>query len=271
LPFDVEAARDAYQQALRIDEPLATASPDDPIAQANLAYSCGRLGALVMSIDDYSEAESQFMRGVSILEALSRATNLADQAVAWPLTADAPALTTEEKAAGPALFQYWLKTQRRKLANCREAQRAIDDLDSALRRPKDRVPELLLIRGRALARVHRHAEAVTTAELLALQDSAKAERWFGAARIYALAAKYMKRDKAEGAIRSGDLATRERYLERAVELLAQAASEHFFDRLENRTLVKIDRDFVLLRDRDDFKQLLAEIAGPERRFAASGQ
>jgi tetratricopeptide (TPR) repeat protein len=252
-PFDADAARDAYQRALSIDEPLAAASPNDPISQAHLAYSCGRLGALAMSLDDYAEAEAQFERGVGVLEELSRVANLADLPFPWPLTTDGPVLTANERAAGSALAKYWLGVQRNDLEICRKADRAIVDLHFALGQPKDQVAALLLIRGRALAKRGKADQAATTAEHLAALDGAKAERFFDAARIYALATTSSKFEDVRGG---------ERYLAKAVGLLSQAATEHFFDDPQNRTLIKVHRDFVSICGRDDFKQLLTSIPSP---------
>jgi tetratricopeptide (TPR) repeat protein len=262
LPFDADAARDAYQRALFIDEPLSAASPNDPISQAHVAYSCGRLGALALSLDDYSEAKSYFERGVSVLDELSRTTNLADLPFPWPLTADGPALTAEEKAAGPALLQYWLDVQRRNLAICREAEHAIADLDFALAQPKEHVADLLLIRGRVLAKQGIADRAAATAERLAALDRAGGEQFFDAARIYTLAAANAKSDEPRGLSFEEIDVRRERYLAKAVELLVHAANEHFFDDPQNRTSLKVHRDLIPLCNRDDFKELLANISSP---------
>ena len=61
------------------------------------------------------------------------------------------------------LFQYWREVPRNNLAICREAQRTIDDLDFALGQPVKRVPELSLIRSRALAKQGRHDPSVVGA------------------------------------------------------------------------------------------------------------
>jgi tetratricopeptide (TPR) repeat protein len=250
MPIDADAARDAFQRAVSIDQPLADAAPSDPISQAHLAYSCGRLGELAMSVGDYSEAESQFALGVNLLEELSRVTNLADLPFPWPVTADGPALTAEEKAAGPALLQYWLEVQRKKLEICREAERAIGDLHFALAQPKEHVAELLTIRGRALAKLGRTDQAAAAAGRLAALEGAKAEQLFDAARIYTLAAANTDFDESRD---------RDRYLAKAVGLLTQAANAHFFGDPQNRTLLKVHRDFVPLYGRDDFQQLLTSI------------
>jgi tetratricopeptide (TPR) repeat protein len=262
LPFDAEAARDAFLNAARIDEPLADASPNDPVAQVHLAYSCGRLGALAMSLGDYSEAESQFDRGVRALEELAQVKNINDLPYPWPLTPEAPALSAEEKAAGPALVKHWLNVQRRNVAICREAEYAIADLSFALAQPEDHVAELLFIRGRALAKRGLAEEAVATAERLAALDAAEGKQLFDAARIYTLAATNAVSDETRGVHLDEAGVGRERYLAKAVELLTQAADNHFFDDPENRTSLKVHRDLVPLYGRDDFKQLLANVSSP---------
>jgi tetratricopeptide (TPR) repeat protein len=215
-----------------------------------------------MSLGDYSEAESQFDRGVSALEQLARVKNLANLPYPWPLTPEAPTLTAEEKAAGPALVQHWLNAQRRNLAICREAEHAIADLSFALAQPEDHIAELLFIRGRDLAKRGRAEEAVATAERLAALDGAEGKQFFDAARIYTLAGANTKTGETPGVPLEEPSDGRERFLAKAVELLTQAADAHYFDDPENRTALKVHRDLVPLYGRDDFKQLLVNAPSP---------
>ena len=101
-----------------------------------------------------------------------------------------------------------------------------------------------------------------TADRLAGLDGGKGEQFFDAARIYTLAATNAKSDVARGLLFDEMGARRERNLAKAVELLALAAKVHCFDDPQNRTSVKIHRDFVPLYNRDDFKNLLANIPSP---------
>src|SRR5690242_19725225 len=56
LPFDANAARDAYGEALQIDWFIRTSCPPDPESDANLAYSYSKLGEAALALDDYREA-----------------------------------------------------------------------------------------------------------------------------------------------------------------------------------------------------------------------
>ena len=130
MPFDVEAARAAYQRSLSIDLAISASLPNDASAESGAAFACERLCLLSMSLGHYSEATHWFQAGLKVLEDLNRESKPGDQLPYWTISDEGP-LTREERAAGPALYQYWLEVERKNLAICQEAEQAIDDLDFA--------------------------------------------------------------------------------------------------------------------------------------------
>ncbi len=256
---DADKARDAFAKSMVIDQSITMSVPNDAAAESGVAYAYGRLGSLAMSLDDYAEAAPSFERGLKVLDFLKQDTKPSDKLPLW-ISSNEALLTRDEKAAGPNLYEYWKSVQEQDLAICRDTQRAIEDLDFVLGQPRDRVPELLVIRGRGLAKQARHAEAVATAGRLAALTPMEGKHLFDAARIYALAAANMKPAEA-GRLSPEDRAHRDSYCCRAVDLLTQAAKQHCFDEPVNRLSLAAERDLTPLRNRDDFKKLQTTIAG----------
>ena len=259
MAFDAERAREAFQQSMVIDQAIMVGEPNDAAAESGVAYLYGRLGVLSMSLGDYAAGAQSFQTGIKALEVLKQDTKATDKLPLW-ISSDEALLTHDEKAAGADLYQYWHDAQVKNLAVCREAETAIDDLDFALSQPPERVPELLLIRGRTLGQQGRCADAVATAERLALLTPTDGKQLFDAAKIYALAAANMKPDGA-GRLSPADRANRDNYCCKAVGLLTQAAEQHYFEEPASGTSLMDDRDLTLLRHRDDFKMLATTIAG----------
>jgi hypothetical protein len=98
----------------------------------------------------------------------------------------------------------------------------------------------------ALALSDRHAQAIAAADALAARWPKDLDTLYGCACVHALAA---------GAVK-GDAGLAERYADRAVALLRQALTAGFND---GQQLAK-DPDLDALRRRDDFVQLLWELA-----------
>jgi hypothetical protein len=124
LPFDANAARDAYGEALRIDWFVKTSLPQNPESNAHLAYSYSKLGEAALALDDYAEAADRFRNSVDLLEALDLDANkAAEQGQSWTLILP-PTLTPQGMNNGHDVIKNWLAIQRRNLTICREAQRA---------------------------------------------------------------------------------------------------------------------------------------------------
>jgi serine/threonine protein kinase/predicted negative regulator of RcsB-dependent stress response len=241
---DAPAARDAYKRGMEIIQKLVHDDPQNVQAQTYLADSFGHLGKLETSCEDFSAAMPWFAKGVAILEKLDQDGKLADQ----------------------PLCQGWLAEQRTALETCQAAERAIDNLDFALGRPKKEIPNLLGIRSRALARRGKHADAAAAAEKLAALEPVSGANLFQAAQAYALCVGGMKPASQQAQLSPEETAQQNRYATRATELLKQSHGAGYFKDPEKRAKLDQDRNLDALRSRDDFKKLLAEIpaALPEK-------
>src|SRR5207244_3597616 len=125
----------AYQDALRISQPLAEADPQNAQAQTDLFVVYWKLGSTERGRFEYAKATEWYGKARAVVEPLHKAGKL----------------------AGP--FQTSLAMVDRQLAFCRTAERAVEDLDFALNQPAELVPDLLVARSTVLARRGRHAEA----------------------------------------------------------------------------------------------------------------
>jgi hypothetical protein len=130
------------------------------------------------------------------------------------------------------------------LAFCRAAEQAVADPATARKLPDDQRRSVLAAAISALAKKEKQpAKAAAAADLLA--DNAKIPGdLYDAACGYALCVPLA--DKPE---------TKEQYAARAVALLRQAIAKGYKDAAH----MKQDTDLDALRQRDDFKKLLADL------------
>ncbi|HEV2971097.1 MAG TPA: tetratricopeptide repeat protein [Pirellulales bacterium] len=239
------AARDDYQISLEIFQKLAHDDPQSTQAQTDLSWSLGHLGDFEIANENFSAATRCYAQGVAILEKLDQ----------------------DGKIANQRTYQAWLAAQRKAFGSSQAAERAIDNLDFALGRPKKEIPDLLGIRSRALARQGKHAEAAATAEKLAALRPVSGENLLQAAQGYALCAGGLKPADSKGQLSADEQALQERYAARAVELLKQSNAAGHFKHSEQRAKLDLDHNLDALRSRDDFKNLLAEIpAAPDEKL-----
>jgi tetratricopeptide (TPR) repeat protein len=103
--------------------------------------------------------------------------------------------------------------------------------------------------SRAASRVHagQIAEAIADVEELAKSSSWTASQWYNFACVYALAS-------------TKDAAKKREYGDRAMELLHQAVKAGFKDSAH----MKKDTDLDALRDREDFRKLLADLESRQK-------
>ena len=237
---NVPAAREAYQKGLDIFLKLVQADPTNAEAQSDLAYSLLKRGLVEKSADDFPAAAKRLEQSVGILTKLNQ----------------------EGKIANQPLYQGWLKSGKWQLQLCNAAPRAIDDLGFALAQPRDMAPQLLAIRGRALARRGKHADAAATAEKLVALDPKDGDNLSMAAGVYALCSAPVAAAKPSAEVSADEKQLQERYTARAVELLTQADAADYFHVADNRIALQYEHNLDPLRNRDDFKKLLAEAMAP---------
>jgi Flp pilus assembly protein TadD len=252
---NVPAAREAYQKGLDIFLKLVQADPTNAEAQSDLAYSLLKRGLVEKSADDCPAAAKRLEQSVGILTKLDQ----------------------EGKIANQPLNQGWLKSGKWQLQLCNAAPRAIDDLKFLLAQPKDMVPELLAIRGRAQARRGKHADAAATAEKLlegaanlysasgvgmlkgTAQNAQDGDNLTMAAGVYALCSAAVASAKLSAEVSAAERQLQERYAARAMELLKQADAAGYFHVADNRIALQYEHNLDPLRGRDDFKRLLGEV------------
>jgi len=267
-------AETAYRQALTITEKLAANFPLVPRYRQGLAHAYNNLGVLFADRGRLPEAEAAFRRALTIQEKLA---------------ADFPAVTSYyiELGGRQSNFGHLLRAQQRPAQALEWFAKAIATLEGTLRQMKVDIEVQQNLRNahagraQALDDLKRHAEAAAdwdkAVELTpakdqvgvrmdralsriragqvnaALKDAEELAKnahpvmLYNAACVFALAAD--RQDESRGSLSKEDCA------KRAVALLQQAVAGGFKDAEH----VKKDDDLKALRERDDFKKLVAEL------------
>jgi serine/threonine protein kinase/tetratricopeptide (TPR) repeat protein len=216
---DMEAARKAFAHALEITQKLAEADADNVLAQRDLLVAHYQQGQCHEQDLAFAEAATCYGHSLDILGRLERAGKL----------------------KGQPLYVQWRREMEQAQAVCQAAPQAIADLDFVLKQRPELVTPLLALRIRALTRQGRLEEATATAEKghdLAGKD---ANRLYDAACGFALCCS-SKEPNAKSAAR-------------AVAVLREAVEQGYKDVGH----IKADADLDALRDRDDFRDLLAQL------------
>jgi serine/threonine protein kinase/tetratricopeptide (TPR) repeat protein len=198
------------------------------LEQSSLAWTHGQIGAAEQARLDYAAAVPAYARSVEMFDKLDQAGALMD----------------------PLLRGRW-NVNRQRLALCRKAGQAVQDLDFALQQPAAEVPGLLDLRVRFLLKEQKLAAAVESAAKMTGLAGDKADQLYQAACAYALCAGAARQAKSPVA----GAPSREKLAERALALLKQAVAKGYKDAAH----IKQDRDLDALGDRADFKKLLTEL------------
>jgi tetratricopeptide (TPR) repeat protein len=226
---DTKAALDSYRRSLDIRQKLADDDPRDARAQYDLFVTYWKLGAVEKDRYEYSTATNWFSKARTVVEPLHEAGKL----------------TMEQK--------QWIPLVAQEIDFCTSAEKAVADLDFALKQPETLVPQLLAARIRAWHQKSKHAEVAATADkfhtLADLPGNAAGNNIYIAAKGYALASTCADADDK----------TKQAHAAKAVALLKEARDKGFFKAKTNVEHAKKDPDLDALRQRDDFKALLAEL------------
>jgi hypothetical protein len=215
-------------------ETLQHSERDKPLSaslRGDLVHGLARLGAVEMAAEDYSIAARYFDRAIAELTALDNS----------------------DKGAGSLPYASWLDDLRAKSQACKFATRGIEDLDFALEQSKADVSRLLGIRCRTLARKGKRATAAATADKLTALEPKRGDLLFEAAEAYALCA------ASAAAAGPAANAQSDHFGAKAIDLLRQSNRAGFIDVSEFSSLVLANRNLTSLFDRDDFKELVAEM------------
>jgi tetratricopeptide (TPR) repeat protein len=227
------AAEQAYRRALDLKEKLAAEFPSVPAHRQDLAGSCVNFGHLLRDQGQAEASLAWFDKAVALLE---------------PLVRQEPRLVTGRLFLRNA---HWGRAEA--LDKLGRHADAVKDWDRALELNALQVDEPGLRSGRArtLARAGEHARAVAEANALAEAKDVTGDTLYDLTCVCAIAAAGAKDAQTPGAD-ARRLA--EGYAARAVELLRRALAKGF----QGAARVNKDKDLDALRERADFKELLAE-------------
>jgi tetratricopeptide (TPR) repeat protein len=234
-----DQAEDAFRRALPYQEKLAQAHP----AIAEYAYDC--------AVTSGQMAE------------LTRKKGQPKVALHWYSQAIRNLETVLELKKHHALAKQFLPDLHRERAQClaglgKHAE-AIQDCERALALGYRRSVEMLrLERALSLAYVGQHARAIAEANELANKAPGSNDALYNAARVYAVSSAAVLEDASLPRVERDRLA--EQYAVHAVGLLNKAHAAGFFEDPAHVAHLKKDADLTPLRERDDFKKLLATLA-----------
>jgi tetratricopeptide (TPR) repeat protein len=216
-------ADEQYRKALAIHEKLAADFPAVPEFEVELGGSYCNFGGLVRDRGRASESLDSFDRAIRTLT------------------------TVYEQDRRLALARRYLRNSHFGRAKAYDRLQkhalALNDWDRAIELSPDEEKSTFRA-GRAACRVcaGQTSEGVADAAELTTSQNWNAGEWYSFARVYAVASTKAT-DKKQA------------YGDRAMELLIQAAKAGFSDTAK----FEQDTDLDSLRDRDDFKSLLAEM------------
>jgi tetratricopeptide (TPR) repeat protein len=278
---DSAAARSAFEQALRVRQDLAAAYPGVPDYRKDVIVSRCNLGLMVEKLGDKAAALKAFREAAAEADRLvedssAAAVYRALQGHAHLYVADrckqaekyAEALPDYERAidilakappAGEVDGRVDLRDSYRGRADVLHRLGRHDEAEAAWEQALALTPpaELWAIRyerATALWRARRFAPAAAALEELVRPPETTPTRDYEAACLLALLATDAKDSADEPGVR-------ERYASRCVELLRRAQAKGLFKDPAKRERFRTNPDFDALRDREDFRKLLAEVSG----------
>jgi tetratricopeptide (TPR) repeat protein len=273
---DSKAALDSYRQGLEISERLAKADPQNAQAQRDRSISYDNLGDVQLRLGDSKAALDSYRQGLAVRERLAKADPLSAQAQRDLLvsyfklgslsqqTFDfqeaaewyGKALAIPKQLPKPEFFKQEVKILEDRLRFCQDAPKAVADLDFARKQPPDQAAALLDVRLRVLARKGDLAGMEQTADALAELPRKDSTQLYDAACAFALCSSAAGKDTK---LTEADRTKKAReHADQAMDLLRQAVEKGYKD----ADHMKQDTDLDALRQRDDFKKLLADLEAP---------
>jgi serine/threonine-protein kinase len=242
----VTEAEEMYRKAQRILQKLADKYHDVPDYRSVLALSHNNLGILLQHADRPEEAAQEFRRTSALCrELVQEFPDNADyhNALANALEALAElAQARKDFAEARRLLEEALPHNRAAL----QANPRHPNYRENLRETLQTLAEVLLAQGE-------HAEAVAAADQLAQKPFESAKDRYRAACVLAGCVPLAAKDGKLPGARRQELARE--YADRAMTVLRQAVTDGYKDAAQLRKEPALDQ----LRDRDDFKKLLADL------------
>jgi serine/threonine protein kinase/tetratricopeptide (TPR) repeat protein len=239
---DAAKAVELLQATLTLRERRVQAEPSNTIEQSFLAWTHGQIGEIEQARLDYTAAAKAYAESVNMFEKLDQSGARID-----------------------LFFRGRMNAFRQRLAQCQRAERATKDLDFALQQPAADVPGLLDARVRFLLKEQKLAAAVETAAKFKELAGNDKNGIYNAACAYALCAGAAKNPSLPSPLPNG--ARGDKLAEEAMGLLKQAVAKGYKD-VAN---MKQDKDLNALRDREDFKKLLAELETEKKESSVRNQ
>jgi tetratricopeptide (TPR) repeat protein len=221
-----EEAERCHRRALTLLEELIRQHPEAWSYRHQSAACYSTLGDMWRDRDDLTKAEDAYSESIRLLDEL-----LARGQKFGPVMG-----SLQSSSVGRATVRAWL----------RKYDGAISDWDRAIElAPGPARVGWRLARGTALVRAGRHDEALKEADQLTRTSKPDQAVLFNGAAVYAIAVEAVKSDPSRA----------EACAKRSIELLRQAMAAGFRD----ASFLKRDRDFQPIRERADFRDLVAEL------------
>jgi serine/threonine-protein kinase len=234
----LSAAEPALRRALEIQERLAAEFPKVPGYRQDVAGTSVNLGN-VLHAQGRSEDSLPFLaKAIALLETL---------------LGQEPRLFTERVFLRNAHF-----SRARALEQLGRHPEAVKDWERAVEvNPEPRTNTFFRhLRAQSLARAGQHAKAVAEATALAAAKDVTGTMLYDFARICAMAS-----------VATKEAALQEQYAANAVSLLRQAVAQGY----KHIERIKNNNDLKVLREREDYKKLLEELATKREKNATQGK
>lgn len=268
-------AEDQSGKAIRVLEKLAVEFPAVPEYRQVLAGSHANLGVLLINLGRRADAEAQFQKGLATREklvadhpnvseykqdlggsylnfgVLVRDGGKLPDSLAWfdkAITNLRPIHEAEPRAVTAKQFlRNCYRSRAKAYDQSQKYAEAVKDWDQAVElSPMPEQPQFRASRATSKVNAWQVAEAITETDELRKLPGWDEDDWYGFACVYSLASGKIAEKKAH-------------YATAAVEMLQKAVKAGYKDAAH----MKKDTDLDPLRDRDDFKQLLADL---EKKF-----
>jgi serine/threonine protein kinase len=226
----VETAKAAaiLEDVLARRERFVKAEPGNTAQQSGLAWTHGQIGEAKQASHEYAAAVPAYEKSVKIFEKLDKAG-----------------------ALRYSFFRERMNIYRQRLAFCRKADQAANDLEFALHQPAEEVPGLLDIRVRHMVKEQKLEAAVESAAKMKELAGDKPDQLYKAVCAYAVCAVAVK-DAKKTVAKTSDP---EELVKEAMALLKQAIAKGYKDAAHMRE----NKDLDALRGREDFKKLSTEL------------
>jgi tetratricopeptide (TPR) repeat protein len=228
-------AESEYRAALTIQEKLAANFPAVRDHGIDLGRSYLNLGNLLSDQGRQQDALTEYAKAIRRLEVWAKDKRL---------------VTAREFARNA----FWGRAGA--LTHLKRYAEAVQDWDRAIELD-DGDLKIMFRLGRAVTLAHSgdHARAVAEANALAAEKAVKGATLYNAACVFSIGSSVVKQDAK----------LQDQYALRAVELLTLAKGQGFFKNATNVAHMNTDSDLDPLREREEFKQLIAELEGKTKK------